>query len=102
MTNIDANSVPTLQEWETKNNKKKDDVNMIPSFNVTTTVKKFGKRNNRVKVMVFGIECAKEDARYLKTLLLIAYEKQYITTGTFIQTVYHLITSHQQNHTKKC
>eukprot|EP00957_Ditylum_brightwellii_P167559 12755928-Ditylum_brightwellii.AAC.1 len=56
-------------------------------------MKKFGDGKKRVEACVFGIECTKEDAGYLKTILSLAYEYNVITTGTFIPTACHLITS---------
>eukprot|EP00957_Ditylum_brightwellii_P134499 10253503-Ditylum_brightwellii.AAC.1 len=56
-------------------------------------MKKFGVGKKRVEACVFGIECGKEDVGYLKTLLSLGYELNVISTGTFIPTAYHLITS---------
>eukprot|EP00957_Ditylum_brightwellii_P034406 2609878-Ditylum_brightwellii.AAC.1 len=63
-----------------------EDGSEILNFNVTTTVKQFKDKSNRVEATVFGIECAEEDADYLKTLLSVAYKNYYFTTGTSIPT----------------
>jgi len=93
LRDVKTRGATTINEWKKKNDVTSNKENPIPQFFINTTMKKFGDGKKRVEACVFGIECAEEDAGYLKTLLSLGYEQNVISTGTFIPTAYHLITS---------
>eukprot|EP00957_Ditylum_brightwellii_P058088 4405348-Ditylum_brightwellii.AAC.1 len=93
LCDVETKGATTIKEWKKKRGASDDKGNLIPQFFINTTMKFFGDGKKRVEACVFGIECAKEDAEYLKTLLSLGYKHKVITTGTFIPTAYHLITS---------
>eukprot|EP00957_Ditylum_brightwellii_P141350 10770272-Ditylum_brightwellii.AAC.1 len=57
--------------------------NIIPTFVMYTRSKKWGLHHDRVEAYVMNIQCAAEDAPYMKTLLSAAYEQQLISIGAF-------------------
>eukprot|EP00957_Ditylum_brightwellii_P049442 3751137-Ditylum_brightwellii.AAC.1 len=58
--------------------------NILPKFVMYTGSKKWGPHHNRVEAYVVNVQCAAEDAPYMKTLLLAAYEQHLITIGSFV------------------
>eukprot|EP00957_Ditylum_brightwellii_P164433 12518928-Ditylum_brightwellii.AAC.1 len=92
LRDIEANRATNVREWKKKHSTSEERANTIPPFFINITMKFFGDSKKRVEACVFGIECAEEDAGYLKTLLSLGYENKTITTGMFIPTAYHLIT----------
>eukprot|EP00957_Ditylum_brightwellii_P141180 10755676-Ditylum_brightwellii.AAC.1 len=62
---------------------KDQEENIIPMFVMYTGSKKLGPHHDRVETYVVNIQCAAEDAPYMKTLLSAAYEQQLISIGSF-------------------
>eukprot|EP00957_Ditylum_brightwellii_P060332 4581646-Ditylum_brightwellii.AAC.1 len=93
LRDVEANGATNIWERKKKHSTREEKANTIPPFFINTTMKKFGDSKKRVEACVFGIECTEEDTGYLKTLLSLGYENKTITTGTFIPTAYHIITS---------
>eukprot|EP00957_Ditylum_brightwellii_P118587 9043950-Ditylum_brightwellii.AAC.1 len=58
--------------------------NLLPKFVMYTCSKKWGPHHDRVEVYIVKVQCAAEDAPYMKTLLLAASEQQLITIGSFV------------------
>eukprot|EP00957_Ditylum_brightwellii_P095980 7312808-Ditylum_brightwellii.AAC.1 len=65
----------------------------IPKFHLNTTMHQFGNGVGRVASTVLAMECAAEDAGYLKMLLNKLYMGGKPQYGIFIPTGYHLVTS---------
>ena len=77
-----------VQKWR-ENVKKHDEHNdqTVPKFHVEQSSRKWGK----LKTEVLRINCAEEDAQYLKYLLSTASAARKVTQGLFIPTGIHLM-----------
>eukprot|EP00957_Ditylum_brightwellii_P025728 1947110-Ditylum_brightwellii.AAC.1 len=49
-----------------------------------TVSKKWGPHHDRVEAYIVNIQCATDDAPYMKTLLSAVYEQQLINMGVFV------------------
>jgi hypothetical protein len=75
LRDVKSRGATTINKWKKNNDATTNKENLIPQFFINTTMTKFGDGKNRVEACVFGIECAEQDAGYLKTLLSLGYEQ---------------------------
>eukprot|EP00957_Ditylum_brightwellii_P147172 11207158-Ditylum_brightwellii.AAC.1 len=74
LQDVKTKGATTIKEWKKKHGAREEKGNLIPQFFINTTMKKFGNGKKRVEACVFRIECAKQDAGYLKALLSLGYK----------------------------
>eukprot|EP00957_Ditylum_brightwellii_P187094 14249434-Ditylum_brightwellii.AAC.1 len=97
---VDCNKEETVIKWKESTSKeakktaitdpnqlariKAKKENLLPTFGMYNGSKKWGLNHNRVKAYVVNIQCATEDAPYMKTLSSAAYKQKLISLGLFM------------------
>eukprot|EP00957_Ditylum_brightwellii_P212220 15367097-Ditylum_brightwellii.AAC.2 len=97
---VDCHKEETVRKWQDRSSAerilaevkdeeklariKDQEENIIPTFVMYTGSKKWGPHHDRVDAYVVNIQCAAEDAPYMKTLLSAAYEQQPINIKSFV------------------
>ena len=105
MEHVKATDIEDVQEWRSKfpdrvagKPEKAGDLDMssftntVPEFTLFSGNRTFGGGANKVSTVCLNIQCASEDAKYLKALLARASEEKRLE-GLFVPAGIHLIES---------
>jgi 5-hydroxyisourate hydrolase-like protein (transthyretin family) len=105
MEHVKTTDIEDVQEWRSKfpdrvagKPEKAGDLDMshftntVPEFTIFSGKRSFGGGANKVSTVCLNIQCASEDAKYLKALLARASEEKRIE-GLFVPAGIHLIES---------